>query len=139
MKLSLQNLIPVLLLLLSLAASAQVNSGSNGSDGALNPTANLVIDMADHPDGIYHYTSVNIPAGVTVSFIPNAGNKPVVWLVQGNCTVAGAILLDGTGGSGSAGGLGWRSASITPEPRRRARPPFRSTCRAAAALSTRGL
>jgi len=67
--------------LLPFAASAQVNSGSNGSDGALNPTSNPVIDMADHPDGIYHYTSVNIPAGVTVSFLPNERNKPKVWLV----------------------------------------------------------
>jgi len=65
-------------LLLPLTGFAQVNSGSDGHDGALNPTSDLVIDMADHPDGIYHYTSVNIPAGVTVSFIPNAGNKPVV-------------------------------------------------------------
>ncbi len=49
---------------LSLPVAAQVNSGSDGHDGALNPTANLVIDMADHPDGIYHDTSVNIPVGV---------------------------------------------------------------------------
>ena len=68
-------------ILLPLAGLAQVNSGSDGHDGALNPTGNLVINMADHPDGIFHYTSVNIPAGVTVSFLPNAGNKPVVWLV----------------------------------------------------------
>jgi len=91
------------------ARSQQVNSGSNGSDGALNPTANLVIDMADHPDGIYQYTSVNIPAGVTVSFIPNSGNKPVVWLVQGSVKIAGTIKLDGTpstAGSGALGGPG---------------------------------
>ncbi len=84
-----------LLFLLPLSSPAQVNSGSNGSDGALNPTANLVIDMADHPDGIYHYTSVNVPAGVDVSFIPNAGNKPVVWLVQGDCTISGQIYIYG--------------------------------------------
>ncbi len=81
--------------LLPLSALAQVNSGSDGHDGALNPTSNLVINMADHPDGIYHYTSVNIPVGVTVSFIPNAGNKPVVWLVQGSCTIAGSLKING--------------------------------------------
>ena len=54
------------LLLIPAASFAQINSGSNGSDGAFNPTSNVVIDMADHPDGIYQYTSVNIPAGVTV-------------------------------------------------------------------------
>ena len=84
-----------LLFFLPVSASAQVNSGSNGSDGALNPTTNLVIDMADLPDGIYHYTSVNIPAGVTMSFIPNAGNKPVIWLVQGDCTINGQIFIYG--------------------------------------------
>lgn len=98
------------LILLPLVARAQVNSGSNGSDGALEPTEDLVIDMADHPDGIYHYTSVNIPAGVTVSFIPNAGNKPVVWLVQGDCVVDGDIDIAGKnifdGASGCAGGPG---------------------------------
>ena len=51
--------------------------------------------MADRPDGIYHYTSVNIPAGVTVSFIPNAGNKPVIWLVQGDCAISGIVSVIG--------------------------------------------
>ena len=36
-----------LLVLLPLLAHAQVNSGSNGSDGAFHPTTNTVIDMAD--------------------------------------------------------------------------------------------
>ncbi len=95
-----------LLLALPTSSNAQVNSGSNGSDGALNPTANLVIDMADHPDGIYQYTSVNIPAGVTVSFIPNAGNKPVVWLIQGDCVINGVIEVSAQSGSGGVGGTG---------------------------------
>lgn len=111
-----------LLFFLPVSATAQVNSGSNGSDGALNPTANLVIDMADHPDGIYHYTSVNIPAGVTVSFIPNAGNKPVVWLVQGDCVIGGTVdvsgknAVEGTGGNGGPGGWigGNGGANISP-------------------------
>jgi len=82
---------------LAMVASAQVNSGSNGSDGALNPTAtNTVINMADHPTGIYNYTSVNIPSYVTVTFIPNASNTPVVWLVQGNVTInGGGIIVSG--------------------------------------------
>ncbi len=109
-----------LLPLLPIMSHAQVNSGSNGSDGALNPTANLVIDMADHPDGIYHYTSVNIPAGVTLSFIPNAGNKPVVWLVQGDCVIDGTVDVsgknagDGAGGSGGPGG--WKGGNSSNNP-----------------------
>ena len=36
-------------LLLPLTGFAQVNSGSDGHDGALNPASSLVIDMADRP------------------------------------------------------------------------------------------
>ena len=93
-------------ILLPLAGFAQVNSGSNGSDGTFNPTQNVTINMADHPTGIYQYTSVNIPAGITVTFTPNVGNKPVVWLVQGNCTVNGSISLDGQNGPSGTGGAG---------------------------------
>jgi hypothetical protein len=86
-----------LAVLLGLCAStqAQVNSSSNGSDGAFNPTTNTVINMADHPNGIYQYTSVNIPSGVTVTFIPNANNTPVVWLVQSNAVIAGVVDVSG--------------------------------------------
>ena len=85
----------MLTLLLPLPAQAQVNSGSNGSDGAFNPTTNTVINMADHPTGIYQYTSVNISNGVTVTFIPNANNTPVVWLVQSNCVINGTVDVSG--------------------------------------------
>ncbi len=71
---------------------AQVNTGSNGSDGAFNPTAaSTVINMASHPNGIYQYTSVNIPSSVTVTFTPNADNTPVVWLVQGSVVINGTV------------------------------------------------
>ena len=36
-----------LLVLLPLLAHAQVNSGSNGSDGAFHPSTNSVTDVAD--------------------------------------------------------------------------------------------
>jgi hypothetical protein len=102
--------------MLGAVSNAQtVNSGSDGHDGAFNPTQNVIIDMANHPDGIYHYTSVNIPSGVTVSFIPNAGNKPVVWLVQGNCSIAGNVSLDASEKSGVPGGKcgpgGWNGGN----------------------------
>jgi hypothetical protein len=89
---------------LALPCSAQVNSGSDGHDGAFNPTTSTVINMTDHPDGIYHYTSVNIPTGVTVFFTPNANNTPVVWLVQTDIIIGGSINLDGK--SSFAGGVG---------------------------------
>lgn len=47
-------ILPLMLAMLVCAdVQAQVNSGSNGSDGAFNPATNTVINMADHPDGIY--------------------------------------------------------------------------------------
>ena len=96
-------------------ANAQVNSGSDGHDGAFNPTQNVTIDMADHPDGIYHYTTVNIPAGVTVTFKPNAKNSPVVWLVQGNCVIGGNVNVSGRDFDGVTGGIsgpgGWRGGN----------------------------
>ncbi|HAO80728.1 MAG TPA: hypothetical protein DCQ92_17500 [Verrucomicrobia subdivision 3 bacterium] len=85
-------------------ANAQVNSGSNGSDGAFNPTTNnTVINMADHPNGIYQYTSVNIPGNVTVTFIPNVNDTPVVWLVQSNVVITGIVDISGQPGGYSAG------------------------------------
>src|SRR2546421_2291804 len=74
-------------------ALAQVNSGSNGSDGPFAPTTNVVIDMTTHADGIYQFTSVHIPGGVGVSFIPNAKNTPVIWLVQDSCIIEGWVYL----------------------------------------------
>jgi hypothetical protein len=99
---------------------AQVNTGSNGSDGAFNPISSTVIDMHDHPNGIYQYTSVNIPPGVTVTFIPNANNTPVTWLVQNDCLIAGLVDVSGQPNSGALGGLGgpggWRGGNGTPVP-----------------------
>jgi hypothetical protein len=114
---------------LCVSATAQVNSGSNGSDGALN-FANpggvccydRVIDMADHPDGIYHYTSINIDTGIVVKFLPNAKNSPVIWLVQGDCTINGMVDLsgqvqtNGTGGIGGPGGFRGGNGGNNPTP-----------------------
>ena len=96
----------VFVALVCAGANAQVNSGSNGSDGAFNPTTSTVINMADHPDGIYQYTSVNISNGVTVTFIPNANNTPVVWLVQSNIVVNGTVNVSGKDQSNGIGGFG---------------------------------
>ena len=94
-------------LLLQIVCLAQINTGSDGSDGPFNPTAaNTVINMASHPDGIYQYTSVNIPANVTVTFTPNANNTPVVWLVQGNVVINGTLAVDGSSAVDTAEGLG---------------------------------
>ncbi|MBT3191919.1 MAG: hypothetical protein HN341_05130 [Verrucomicrobia bacterium] len=98
---------------LAVPVRAQVDSGSDGSDGVFHPTTNIVVDMTDHPDGIYQYSSVVIPSGVTVSFTRNAQNTPVVWLVQTTCTIEGTVAVRGMkigevtpGISGAPGGPG---------------------------------
>lgn len=88
----------VLLLALSAAFAAPsafaFNSGSTGADGALAPTVNTTIDLP--ASGILNYTSINIPAGVTVRFRKNTLNTPVYLLVSGDVTIAGAIDVNGT-------------------------------------------
>lgn len=98
---------------------AQINTGSTGSDGALDFSSlsdigystNIVINMADHPTGIYQYTYINVPTNVTVTFVPNENNTPVYWLVQSNVIIDGTLYLQGVSGGNQgqgneAGGLG---------------------------------
>lgn len=101
----------VLALALAGEANAQINSGSNGSDGALDfsaitTTTNIVIDMHDHTNGVYNYTYVVIPSNVTVSFTPNAYNSPVTWLVQSNVLINGTVDVSGQNCNGPVGGSG---------------------------------
>jgi len=80
--------------LLAFAAAAQgFESGSTGADGAFNPTVDRVVPLPD--DGVFNFTSVNIPAGVTVRFERNTLNTPVRILVSGNATIDGVIDLSG--------------------------------------------
>lgn len=92
-----------LLALMPALALAVVNSGSTGADGAFAPTVNTQVVLP--PSGILNYTTVNIPAGVTVTFTKNATNTPVVMLASGNVTIAGNIFLIGSNGTatGAAG------------------------------------
>src|ERR1041385_50627 len=87
---------------------AQVNSGSDGSDGTfnVNVVGTYVVDMSTRPDGIYQFVSVNISANTGVIFTPNASNTPVIWLVQGDCVINGAIDVSGQYGGSLNGGLG---------------------------------
>lgn len=83
----------LLAVLVSNSVVAAFNSGSTGADGALNPTESIELQLP--PSGIFNYTSVNIPAGVTVTFRKNARNTPVTILASGDVTVAGVIDVSG--------------------------------------------
>ncbi len=90
-------------------AQGNFNSGSTGADGAFNPTQSQQIQLPE--SGVFNYTTVNIPAGVTITYKRNSKNTPVTILASGNVTIAGTI--DVSGGNGSTpsipfggGGLG---------------------------------
>ena len=91
--------------------------GANGTDGALNITADTVIDLSQAPTGtwdqdnsakagkgvydpekwavVFKYTGINIASGAKVTFKNNASRAPVVWLVSGDVTIAGTVDLSG--------------------------------------------
>ncbi len=86
-------------------ATAQTfNSGSTGADGAFAPTASVQLPIP--PDGVFNFTTIHIPAGVTVSFATRAGVRqpPISLLATGNVVIAGRI--DVSAGSGGPGGSG---------------------------------
>ncbi len=98
--------------------------GADGSDGPLNVTsANLVVDLSLATTGplestapatpgrgvydpekwavVFRYSSVNVAAGRTVTFLNHPSGAPVVWLVggpnpeDGTATIAGTVALNG--------------------------------------------
>ena len=98
-------LVALTIMLMNPGAQAQVNTGSDGSDGALMVMASTNIDMTSRPSGIYQYSSVYITNGATVTFTPNADNTPVVWLVQSNVVISGTVNLSGASSTTVAGGV----------------------------------
>jgi len=84
-------------------AVSAFDSGSTGADGAFNPTVNTTLQVP--PDGIFNFTSVDIPAGVTVGFASNASNTPVTILASGDVNIAGTLHVNGAWGT-NAGASG---------------------------------
>ncbi len=77
------------------SAQTQFNSGSTGADGPLTYTTpgEYTFDMTAKPDGVWNFTTINIPAGVKVSFKKNAASTGVVWLATGDVNIAGEVNL----------------------------------------------
>jgi hypothetical protein len=76
------------------------SSGSTGADGAFSPSSNTVLTLP--ASGIFNFTTMNIPSGVTVTFTKNAANTPAVLLATGNVTINGTLSVSGS----AAGALG---------------------------------
>lgn len=102
------------------ATGQTFNSTSNGSDGALSYTTpgTVVFDpKASNPpldpdgDGIFHFTTITIGAGVTVRLRGDVYNAPVVWLAQGAVLINGTIDASGQNGF-TATSAGTRSLSV---------------------------
>ncbi|MEQ8290391.1 MAG: hypothetical protein RIB78_11790 [Gammaproteobacteria bacterium] len=100
---NLKNHIVTLVILLTSISSYGYDSGSTGADGVFAPATNTVLSLP--PNGIFNFTDVTIPAGVTVTFAKNANNTPVTMLASGNVTIDGIISLNSSNGQ-SAGGTG---------------------------------
>lgn len=82
----------ILPLLIPTGVLAQAfNSGSDGSDGALNITTNTTLPVP--PDGIFNFTTVTIAAGALLDFTPNPLNTPVYILATGDITLQGGIVV----------------------------------------------
>lgn len=100
-------------------------SPSTGADGAFAPTTSQAVQLP--PSGVFNFTTVNIPSGVTITFIKNATNTPVTILATGDVTIAGAIDVSATppasslditgpgqgGPGGYNGGRGGMPAGVT--------------------------
>ncbi|MEW6131395.1 MAG: hypothetical protein AB1757_30480 [Acidobacteriota bacterium] len=89
----------------STVAQNNFNSGSTGADGAFAPTASQTIQVPE--SGVFNFTTINIPGGVTITFTRNSRNTPVTLLASGNVTISGVIRVDGQAGAGNGNsGLG---------------------------------
>lgn len=128
--------IRLLVLLIALCPSlalGQFVSGSNGANGPFPPiappagTTAIRLDLRDgvvtflpdgtavalpnvpaggFADGIVHFTTMDVPQGVSLSFVRNEANTPVTILTLGDVTVAGTIGVSGENGSAGPNGRG---------------------------------
>lgn len=110
---------PIVFLLAGAAVTAEgatFTSGSTGADGAFSPTANTTLTVP--ASGVFNFTTVTIPASITVTFKKNAANTPVVILAMGDVTIGGWIKVSGsdavnlTPGEGGPGGFAGGAASF---------------------------
>jgi hypothetical protein len=87
----------------STATAQTFSSGSTGLDGPFAPTASTTLALP--PNGVFNFTTVNIPAGVTVAVTPNGANTPVTLLATGDVTIAGTLSVSGANGVGGANSI----------------------------------
>lgn len=106
---------------LQVAKAQSFSSGSNGSDGALNLTTpgTVLFDPKSFnppldPDGdnVFHFTTINIAAGVTVKLSGKILTRPVFWLATGAVTIDGVLDLSGEVGHHRSNASSVRTPSV---------------------------
>ncbi len=115
-------LLAITLVLGALPVCAQTfSSGSDGSDGPYNPSgaagAVIVFDPAQFHGSqvaanIFNFTTITIPAGVTVKLSGNTVNGPIYWLAQGDVDIEGTVDLSGGKGYDATAQAFFRVASV---------------------------
>ena len=88
------------------ALAQVVTSGSTGADGAFTATCTpllCTVTVALPPSGVFNFTTVTVPASVTLRFARNAANTPATILATGDVLVTGTVDVSGSQG-GSFGG-----------------------------------
>ena len=71
----------------------------NGTDWAFWSGATQTFDMTSRASGVWNFTSIDVPPGVTVAFKKNAANTPVRWLATRDVTIRGTVSVDGEYGA----------------------------------------
>jgi hypothetical protein len=84
------------------ALAQTFSSGSTGADGAFTPTASVTLTLPGN--GVFNFTSVTIPPGVTVRFTRNVANTPVTLLATGNVSIAGTLDVSASSGGNVVNG-----------------------------------
>ncbi|MCP5523539.1 MAG: hypothetical protein H7A46_18530 [Verrucomicrobiales bacterium] len=80
-------------------SGVDANSGDtwlwNGTDWTLWSNKTQFFDLAGRANGIFNFTTINVPPGITVQFRRNSGNTPVRWLATGDVAINGVIDAGG--------------------------------------------
>lgn len=68
---------------------------SDESDGPFNPVG-VLVTVNVPADGVFNFTTINIPAGVRVKFNRHVNNTPVYFCATGDVTINGTIDVSAT-------------------------------------------
>lgn len=88
------------------SAAQTFSSGSTGEDGPFNPTCApppCTVTVGLPESGVFNFTTINVPTGVTVRFTRSSTNTPATLLATGDVTLAG--IIDVSGGNAAVSGL----------------------------------